>query len=244
MVEQDRVTLRSPLITVRTLHKDYLHEQKVIPVLKGLDLVVQPGEMISITGASGVGKTTFLHVLGTLDEPTRGQIQFDGLDPFALSDRQRAQFRRRNVGFVFQFHHLLPQFTALENVMMPARIDRIPADEAQSRAVGLLEKLGLGHRLKHRPSELSGGEQQRVAVARAVVMRPKVVLADEPTGNLDVQTGEGIYDLLFQINQESGVAMIIVTHNPQLAALMPTRLHLHDGILSPASEMTNPEAAQ
>jgi lipoprotein-releasing system ATP-binding protein len=227
------VSERRPLIEVEGLYKTYLHEMKPIPVLKGLDLVVAPGAMVSITGPSGAGKTTLLQVLGTLDDPTRGVVRIDGVDPFGLNDRERAHFRRRTIGFVFQFHHLLPQFTALENVMMPTRIDRVPADKAARHAREVLELMGLSHRLRHRPSELSGGEQQRVAVARALVMRPKVVLADEPTGNLDVKTSDGIHDLLIEINREFGTAMVIVTHNPALARLMPRQLHLSDGKLSP-----------
>jgi lipoprotein-releasing system ATP-binding protein len=192
--------------------------------------------MISIMGASGAGKTTLLQILGTLDGPTDGRLEFGGINPFELSDKGRAKFRRRNVGFVFQFHHLLPQFTALENVMMPARIDRMPADKAEALATNLLERMGLSDRMQHRPGELSGGEQQRVAVARALVMEPKVVLADEPTGNLDVATGEEIHDLLFELNEEIGSAMIIVTHNPSLAERMPRRFRLTGGALEPIVE--------
>jgi lipoprotein-releasing system ATP-binding protein len=233
------VTDQTPLIRVEGLRKDYVHEGKTINVLRGLDLEVCEGEMISITGPSGVGKTTLLHVLGTLDVPTTGSVHYGGVDPFALRDRQRSQFRRRNVGFVFQFHHLLPQFTALENVTMPARIDRLPGAEAERRAIELLERMDLGHRLSHRPSELSGGEQQRVAVARALVMRPKIVLADEPTGNLDVVTAEGIHEQLIELNREFGSAMIVVTHNPSLARSFPRRLGMFDGVLRPSDENGN-----
>jgi lipoprotein-releasing system ATP-binding protein len=172
-----------------------------------------------------------LQVLGTLDVPTGGEVLYGRVNPFALADRQRAAFRRRHMGFVFQFHHLLPQFTALENVAMPGRIDRLAREEAESRAEQLLRRMGLGHRLSHRPGELSGGEQQRVAVARALLMRPKIVLADEPTGNLDVTTGEGIHDLLLELNQEFGMAMVIVTHNPGLARRLPRQLQMVDGVL-------------
>ena len=212
-------------------------------MLTALDLTVGHGEMIGVIGASGVGKTTLLQVLGTLDEPSSGVVRYGGVDPFTLSDSQRAQFRRRHVGFVFQFHHLLPQFTALENVMMPLMIDRRPRSTAQERAADLLQRMGLQHRLTHRPSELSGGEQQRVAVARALVMQPPVVLADEPTGNLDVNTSEGIHDLLFELNEELDTAMIVVTHNPTLAQRMPRQLRLHEGSLHPVDGVQISEEA-
>ena len=224
---------RAPLVRVIDLHKWYMHSQNKIEVLTGLNLDIYPREMISITGASGVGKTTLLQVLGTLDNPNAGQILFDNVNPFSLADGKRARFRRHNIGFIFQFHHLLPQFTALENVAMPARIDRIPTVEAEKRARGILDRMGLSHRLRHRPTELSGGEQQRVAVARALINRPRVILADEPTGNLDVKTGAGIHDLLVELNTEFGIAMVIVTHNPALALRMPRQLELKDGVVVP-----------
>lgn len=224
---------QKPLVQVIDLHKRYMHGSNRIEVLTGLNLDIFPGEMISITGESGVGKTTLLQVLGTLDNPNSGQVLFDNVDPFSLADGKRARFRRHNIGFIFQFHHLLPQFTALENVAMPARIDRIPTVEAEKRAREILDLMGLSHRLRHRPAELSGGEQQRVAVARALINRPRVILADEPTGNLDVKTGAGIHDLLVDLSSEFGIAMIIVTHNPALALRMPRQLELKDGVVVP-----------
>lgn len=232
-----------PLISVEGLHKVYAQGSRLIRVLSNLSLTVEPGEMIGVIGASGVGKTTLLQVLGTLDHPSSGQVLYRGVNPFRLSDGQRAQFRRRQIGFVFQFHHLLPQFTALENVMMPLLIDRRPRSTAHGRAVDLLQRMGLEHRLTHRPSELSGGEQQRVAVARALVMKPRVVLADEPTGNLDVHTSEGIHDLLFELNEELDTAMIVVTHNPTLAQRMPRQLVLRDGSVHPVEDGQRAEEA-
>lgn len=236
--EKDGVVVREdkPLISVRRLNKVYVQGSRRICVLTNLALTVEQGEMIGVIGASGVGKTTLLQVLGTLDQPTDGAVLYDGVNPFTLPDRHRAQFRRRHIGFVFQFHHLLPQFTALENVMMPLMIDRQPRAAAHERAVDLLQRMGLSHRLTHRPSELSGGEQQRVALARALVMQPRVILADEPTGNLDVNTSQGIHDLLFELNEEFDTAMIVVTHNPTLAQRMPRQLRLHEGSLHPVEE--------
>lgn len=226
----------TPLVTVSGLRKVYLRGTRVIPVLTGLELNVARGDMIGVIGASGVGKTTLLQVIGTLDEPTSGSVQYEGVNPFELPDRERARFRRRNVGFVFQFHHLLPQFTALENVMMPMLIDRQGRPAANREALEILDRMGLSHRLTHRPSELSGGEQQRVALARALVMRPSVILADEPTGNLDVNTSQAIHDLLFELNDEFNTSMIVVTHNPELAKRMPRQLRLTDGGLFPLDE--------
>jgi lipoprotein-releasing system ATP-binding protein len=225
------VSSNSPRIEVKDLEKTYFHEGREIPVLCGVNLVIESGDMISVTGASGVGKTTLLHVLGTLDVPTGGTLQFDDIDPFSLSDRKRASFRRRNVGFVFQFHHLMPQFTALENVMMPARIDRQSLATSEKKARELLDRMGLNERIAHRPSELSGGEQQRVAVARALIMAPNLILADEPTGNLDIETGEGIHDLIVEVNRDFGTSMLVVTHNPALADSMPRKMKMENGVL-------------
>ncbi|MFH2010921.1 MAG: ABC transporter ATP-binding protein [bacterium] len=219
------------LVEVKELKKDFLHGGRVIPVLRGIDLTIRQGEMVSVVGSSGVGKSTLLHVLGTLDLPTSGSIRFQGTDVTGLSPARLDEFRGHQIGFVFQFHHLLPEFTALENVMMPALIQRMPASQARSRAVQLLERVGLTHRMTHRPGKLSGGEQQRVALVRALVMRPSLVLADEPTGNLDTSTSNEMHDLFFEFNREFGTTMLVVTHNPSLADRMPRQVHMVDGRL-------------
>ncbi|HEU4612049.1 MAG TPA: ABC transporter ATP-binding protein, partial [Kofleriaceae bacterium] len=182
-------------------------------MLEGVDLTLDPGDMVAVVGASGVGKSTFLQILGTLDLPTSGSIKFNGEEITTMSATRLAEFRNRRIGFVFQFHHLLPEFTALENVMMPAMIQRIPVHRARSMAADILGRVGLRHRLTHRPSELSGGEQQRVALARAMVLEPALLLADEPTGNLDRSTGEAIHQLFLELNQERGSTLLVVTHN-------------------------------
>jgi lipoprotein-releasing system ATP-binding protein len=187
--------------------------------------------MISIVGKSGVGKSTFLHIAGTLDRPTSGTVRYWGRDVLALNESDLAAFRNRNIGFVFQFHHLLPELTALENVMVPALIARTPSARAEARAADLLGQVGLSHRATHRPGELSGGEQQRVAVARSLVMNPHVVFADEPTGNLDEKTSEDVHDLLFRLNRELGLAFVIATHNFALARSMPRRLLMTQGLV-------------
>jgi lipoprotein-releasing system ATP-binding protein len=198
-------------------------------VLKGIDLVFSQGERSAIVGASGVGKTTLLHILGTLDRPTSGSVLYEGKDIFTLNERDLALFRNREIGFVFQFHHLLPEFNALENTMMPCLIQGISKKEAAIRAEAFLFSVGLKDRLFHKPGELSGGEQQRVAVARALVLEPKVLLADEPTGNLDTKTGESVFDLLQELNQIKGITLIIVTHNLKLANQMPRQIQLING---------------
>ena len=192
-------------------------------------MVLEPGDMIAIVGASGVGKSTFLQLLGTLDLPTSGSIKFDGEELTTMSASRLAEFRNRRIGFVFQFHHLLPEFTALENVMMPALIQRIATEHARKLARDILGRVGLAHRLTHRPGELSGGEQQRVALARAMVLEPSLLLADEPTGNLDRSTGEAIHQLFLDLNRERGSTLLVVTHNPDLAAILPRRLRMIDG---------------
>jgi lipoprotein-releasing system ATP-binding protein len=213
-------------VEARRLAKSYFIGGQEIPVLGGIDVVIEPGEFVSLTGPSGVGKSTLLHVLGTLDAPTRGQVLMDGVDVFAQSPAGVADFRNRNIGFVFQFHHLLPEFTALENTMMPALVARVPKAQAMKRAKDLLGDVGLGHRLEHRPGELSGGEQQRVALARALVNEPRLLLADEPTGNLDERTGAGIHELIERLNKERGITALLVTHNPRLAMRMRRRVQL------------------
>jgi lipoprotein-releasing system ATP-binding protein len=206
-------------------------EQKVIEVLKGIDLTILPGEMMAVEGASGAGKSTLLHILGTLDRATEGIIRFQGTDLLGRSDSELADIRNRHIGFVFQFHHLLPEFNAVENTMMPALIQGRTREEAGKKAQRLLEDLGLGDRLLHKPGELSGGEQQRVAVARALMLDPRIILADEPTGNLDTKTGEEVHNRLGQINRDLGITIIVVTHNPALASRMTRRVLLVDGKL-------------
>ncbi|MYE90663.1 lipoprotein-releasing ABC transporter ATP-binding protein LolD [Candidatus Poribacteria bacterium] len=217
------------LIRITDLYKSYYDGLTELPVLKGVDLEVKRAEIIAIVGASGVGKSTLLHLLGGLDRPTEGTIFYEGEDIFALNDQELDRFRNEEIGFVFQFHHLLPEFTALENVAMPGLIARQESDAAQNRAKELLEYVGLGERLEHRPSELSGGERQRVAIARALVNQPKVVLADEPTGNLDQKTSEAVHDLLWTLNDQFNQTFIIVTHNQTLAQRADRLVQLVDG---------------
>lgn len=217
------------LIRVEKLFKSYGNGTKRVDVLKGIDLIFSRGEKAAIVGASGVGKTTLLHVLGTLDRPTAGKVLFEGKDIYTLSEKNLAVFRNREIGFVFQFHHLLPEFNALENTIMPCLIQGIPKKEALSRAEAILTLVGLQDRFSHKPGELSGGEQQRVAVARALVLEPKVLLADEPTGNLDAKTGESVFDLLQELNRIKEVTLIVVTHNQKLAEKMSRQIELLDG---------------
>jgi len=216
-------------IQVQHLFKSYGNGAKRVEVLKGADLTFSRGEKAAIVGASGVGKTTLLHILGTLDRPTSGKVLYEGKDIYALNEKDLAPFRNREIGFVFQFHHLLPEFNALENTMMPCLIQGIPKKESASRAEAILTLVGLKERLTHKPGELSGGEQQRVAVARALVLGPKVLLADEPTGNLDTKTGESVFDLLRELNQIKGITLIVVTHNIKLAEKLSRQIQLIDG---------------
>jgi lipoprotein-releasing system ATP-binding protein len=221
----------SPLVEIRGLEKTYFLEGKRVDVLRNVDLVIQQGELISLTGPSGVGKSTFLHVLGTLDLPSAGSVRIAGEEVFDREAAALADFRNSFIGFVFQSHYLLPEFTALQNVAMPARVARMGEAESEALAREALVTVGLGHRLEHKPGQLSGGEQQRVALARALVMKPRLLLADEPTGNLDPATGEGIHQLLFEMNQKLGITAIVVTHNIELARRLPRRLRLNDGHL-------------
>jgi len=222
-----------PALEVRNLFKSYFLHGKRIDVLRGVWMDVEAGELVSLVGASGSGKSTFLHVVGMLDAPAAGEIRFAGRDLFEMSDPAVADFRNRTIGFVFQSHYLLPEFTALENVAMPALIQRWERGTALRRARELLLRVGLEKRIDHRPGELSGGEAQRVALARALVLKPALLLADEPTGNLDPVTGEGIHQLLREVNRELGITAIVVTHNEALAQSMPRRLRLIDGQVLP-----------
>lgn len=221
--------MTEPLLEVSGLKKSYRKQGSNIEVLREAELRLDPGDMVSITGQSGAGKSTLLHLIGTLDLPDEGSIRYKGTELTGLSAAQLADFRNRELGFVFQFHHLLPEFTALENVMMPSLIRRELPAKAEATARKALEDVNLSHRLTHKPGELSGGEQQRVALARALVMEPPLLLADEVTGNLDERTGEEIHDLLFDINERRGTTLVIVTHNRSLAERMPRQLVVRDG---------------
>jgi lipoprotein-releasing system ATP-binding protein len=218
-------------VLVQGVTKEFLHGGRTLPVLRGIDFEIRPGEIVSVVGASGAGKSTLLHLLGTIDLPTAGKILFDGVDVTRMNAAALAEFRNRQIGFVFQFHHLLPEFTALENAMMPGLIMRLPRGECAALAQAMLERLGLGDRVTHRPGELSGGEQQRVALARALLLKPRLLLADEPTGNLDTKTGRDMHELFFQLNRELGMTLLIVTHNPELAAQTGRRLSMADGLM-------------
>ncbi|NVB41876.1 ABC transporter ATP-binding protein [Pseudenhygromyxa sp. WMMC2535] len=223
------------LVQVRDMWKSFRHGSRKLDVLRGVNLDLRAGEMVTIIGASGAGKSTLLHCLGTLDLPTSGEILFyppgggTPTDITRLSPPDLADFRNRTIGFVFQFHHLLPEFSALENAMMPALIARISTRQAREQAEAMLDAVGMSHRLDHRPGELSGGEQQRVAIARALAMQPRLLLADEPTGNLDTKTSEEVHELLFRLNEEHDLTMLVVTHNMELAQKMPRVVRMADG---------------
>lgn len=228
------MSMSAPFLELRNVLKSYFLNGKRIDVLRGVSLSIEKGELVSLIGASGSGKSTLLHVMGTLDLPAAGEMYFQGRSVFDLSDAEVAEFRNRTIGFVFQSHFLLPEFTAVENVAMPALIARQDRKTALVHAQSLLERVGLLSRADHRPGELSGGESQRVALARALMLNPDLLLADEPTGNLDPATGEGIHALLKEINKELGVTAVVVTHNEALARSMPRRLRLHQGAVIPA----------
>jgi lipoprotein-releasing system ATP-binding protein len=223
------------LVYVDGLVKHYSDAGRTVRVLEGVHLEVQPAEKIAIVGESGVGKSTLLHILGTLDRPTAGVVRYGSADLQTLSPRAVAAFRNREIGFIFQFHHLMADLTAEENVMMPGLIAGLGWDRAREEARRVLVRVGLAERLDHKPGELSGGEQQRVSVARAIVLSPRALLADEPTGNLDPATGEGVQKLLIELNRERGVALIVVTHNPRLAGAMDRVLRLEGGRLRAVS---------
>ena len=230
--------MSEPLIRVSGLHKSFETGDGSIEVLRGLDFEIQPGECVAIVGNSGVGKSTLLHILGTLDHPTSGTVEFRGEDLFANSSDELARFRSDCLGFIFQFHHLLPEFNALENVMMPGLIANEPRGPLRERAVALLEEVGLSHRVEHPVGKLSGGERQRVAVARAVVREPALLLADEPTGNLDPKTGDQVLDLLLELNSTHQSGLVAVTHSPEIATRLGRKLILSDGFVESEEHFT------
>jgi len=219
----------TPLLVGENLEREYRFGPEVVRVLRGASVEVRPAEVVALVGASGVGKSTLLHLLGTLDRPDAGRVLFDGEDVFARGEAGQARYRRESIGLVFQFYNLLGDMTALENAMVPALLLRRPAGEARERAAAALSEVGLADRLHHRPGELSGGEQQRVAIARALMNGPRVILADEPTGNLDPKTSEVIYDLILRLQAERGIAFFIATHNPDLAKKADRTYRLLEG---------------
>ena len=224
--------IEQPIVRIEALSKSYpVSGGRRIDILKNIELVLNAGDSLAVVGASGIGKSTLLQILGTLDRPNSGRMFFKGSDVFKMNNDRLARFRNQMVGFVFQFHHLLPEFTAVENVMMPILIRRAKRSSAYGQSAQMLARIGLEERLEHRVTDLSGGEQQRVALARALILRPALLLADEPTGNLDKQTGKQIHELLIELNRELGMTMVVVTHNPDLASLMARRVTIVDGAL-------------
>ena len=223
----------SELLAIRDLHKSFFEGGEEIHVLTGVNLDLREGERLAVVGESGVGKSTLLHLLGTLDRPTRGQIIYRGTEVPMNDEAALSRFRNREIGFVFQFHYLLPDFSALENVMLPGLIQGVEFKKAKLEAERLLEMVGLKERMSHRPGKLSGGEQQRVAVARSVILQPKLVLADEPTGSLDLRIGQEVQDLLFRLNHEKGVALVVATHNRDFAEKIGRQMELKAGQLFP-----------
>jgi lipoprotein-releasing system ATP-binding protein len=217
------------MLELRNIHKSFRHSGNIIQVLNGIDVIINPGDSLAVVGASGVGKSTLLHIMGTLEPPTKGTVRFETQDISRMDEAALCRLRNREIGFIFQFHHLLPEFDALENTIMPGLIGGIDQNTSKKEARDILTEVGLGERLNHRVGELSGGEQQRVAIARALFMKPKLLLADEPTGNLDRMTGEEIMDLLIGIREERGLSMVIATHNQRLAEKMSRVMEIVDG---------------
>jgi lipoprotein-releasing system ATP-binding protein len=228
------------VLRARGVQRSFREGTARLEVLTGVELSVDRGERLAIIGVSGSGKTTLLQILGGLDRPDAGSVEVDGRDIHALSERERGALRNRTIGFIYQFHHLLPEFSALENVAMPLLVRREPRSAAKARAIALLNRVGLGERLDHRPNQLSGGERQRTAVARALVVSPKLVLADEPTGNLDGRNAEQVFALMLELNREFGTSLVVVTHDPRLAARMDRVVELSAGKLQPAAALTSP----
>ncbi len=224
--------MNNPLLVCKNIEKVYQEGQLATPVLKSVSLSLDPGELVAIVGKSGSGKSTLLHILGALDEPTAGQVFLNGDDIHDMSQKQQAAMRNQQLGFVYQFHHLLNEFTALENVAMPLLIAGLKVTEAREKAEAMLGRVGLSHRIEHKPSELSGGERQRVAIARALINEPKLVLADEPTGNLDQASAENIFNLIKELNNTCETAFIVVTHDEQLANRLGRTVNMYDGVLA------------
>lgn len=224
--------MSEPVLAAKGLERRFWDGAEEITVLNGVDLDLEAGCTVAVTGSSGSGKSTLLHLLGGLDRPSAGGVRVDGRDLYALSERERGRVRNQRIGFIYQFHHLMAEFTALENVMMPLLLRRGERGGAEAAAQAALERVGLGRRLGHKPSELSGGERQRTAIARAVVTEPGIILADEPTGNLDEHTAEQVFDLLLSLNRDLGTALVVVTHDQALAARMQDRYRLWEGVLS------------
>lgn len=217
------------MIVLENLSKTFFKDKNKIEVLRGLNLRIEKGRSLAVLGASGAGKSTLIHIMGMLDHPTAGHLFIGGVDVLEWGEKKVSAFRNANIGFVFQFNNLLPEFNALENTMLPALIGRIPQKEAAEKACKLLQEVGLEHRIKHKPGELSGGEQQRVAIARALIMEPEILLVDEPTGDLDTETGKKIEDILIRLNSEKRITLVAVTHNKLLAERMSEKIELRDG---------------